>query len=75
MDIDDEARRLAWSARGGRLTHHGASVQVFATGETGSRLVWVADLLPNEMASDIRAMMDQAAAVMKPTLEAQKGQR
>jgi Polyketide cyclase / dehydrase and lipid transport len=26
VDLDDEARRLAWSARGGRLTHHNASV-------------------------------------------------
>ncbi len=75
VDIDDDARRLAWSARGGRLTHHSASVQVFANGETGSRLVWIADLLPNEMAGGIRAMMDQAAAVMKPTLEVQKRQR
>jgi carbon monoxide dehydrogenase subunit G len=69
VDLDDEARRLAWSARGGRLTHHNASVQVFADGEGRSRLVWIADLLPDELAGDIRAMIDQAAAVMKPTLE------
>jgi hypothetical protein len=69
VDLDDEARRLAWSARGGRLLHHHASVQVFADGERRSRLVWIADLLPNERAGDIRAMIEQAAAVMKPTLE------
>jgi hypothetical protein len=69
VDLDDEARRLAWSARGGRLTHHNASVQVFADGERRSRLVWIADLLPNELADDMRAMIEQAAAVMKPTLE------
>jgi carbon monoxide dehydrogenase subunit G len=69
VDLDDEARRLAWSARGGRLTHHNASVQVFADGEGRSRLVWIADLLPNEVAGDIRAMIEQAAAIMKPTLE------
>ena len=71
VDLDDEARRLAWSARGGRLTHHNASVQVFADGAGRSRLVWIADLLPNELAGDIRAMIDQAARVMKPTLEGQ----
>ena len=69
VDIDDEARRLAWSARGGRLTHHNASVQVFADGARRCRLVWIADLLPNELAGDIRAMIDQAAAVMKKTLD------
>jgi carbon monoxide dehydrogenase subunit G len=73
VDLDDEARRLAWSARGGRFTHHNASVQVLADGEGRSRLVWIADLLPDELADDIRAMMDQAAAVMKPTLEGHAG--
>jgi len=71
VDVDDQARRLAWSARGGRLTHHNASVQVFADGEGRSRLVWIADLLPDELAGDVRAMIEQAAAVMKPTLERQ----
>jgi hypothetical protein len=69
VDLDDATRRLAWSARGGRLTHHNASVQVFAEGAERSRLVWIADLLPDERADDIRAMIEQAAAVMKPTLE------
>lgn len=68
VDLDDEARRLVWSARGARLTHHNASAQVFPAGEGRSRLVWIADLLPDELADDIRAMMDQAAAVMSKTL-------
>ncbi|OLB41699.1 MAG: MxaD family protein [Candidatus Rokubacteria bacterium 13_2_20CM_2_64_8] len=69
VDVDDDARRLAWSARGGRLTHHNASVQVLADGARRCRLVWIADLLPNELAGEIRAMIDQAAAVMKKTLD------
>jgi len=69
VDLDDDARRLAWSARGGRLTHHNASVQVLADGARRCRLVWIADLLPNELAGEIRAMIDQAAAVMKKTLD------
>ena len=69
VDLDDEARRLVWAVAGGRLTHHNASVQVFAHGEGGSRLVWIADLLPNEIAGDIRRMIEQAADVMKQTLD------
>ena len=69
VDVDDEARRLVWSVVGGRFTHHNASVQVFADGKGGSRLVWIADLLPNEIAGDIRTMIEQATQVMKPTLE------
>ena len=75
VDLDDAARRLVWSARGGRLSHHNASVQVLADGEECTRLVWIADLLPNELAGDIRAMIEQAAAVMKSTLEGRSGPR
>jgi len=69
VDLDDETRRLVWAVVGGRLTHHNASVQVFPHGAGGSRLVWIADLLPNEIAGDIRGMIEQAAGVMKQTLD------
>lgn len=70
VDVDDEARRLAWAVVGSpRLTHHNASLQIFAEGEGRSRIVWVADLLPNEVAGYIQAMIDQGMAVMKQTME------
>lgn len=65
VDLDDKARRLVWSAVGGRLSHHNASAQVFADGDGRSRLVWTADLLPDELAGDIRMMMDHGAAAMQ----------
>jgi carbon monoxide dehydrogenase subunit G len=67
--VDDEARRLVWSAAGGRLTHHNASAQVFPDGEGRSRFVWIADLLPHDAAADVAGMMDQGLAVIKRTLE------
>jgi hypothetical protein len=70
VDVDDRDRRLAWSAAGGRLSHHNASAQVFAEGPTRCRVVWIADLLPNEMASAIAGMIEQGIAAMKKTLEA-----
>ncbi len=69
VDLDDEAQRLAWSVVGGAMTHHNASAQVFADGPTGSRFVWIADLLPHELAPRIAAMMEQGIAVVKQTLE------
>jgi carbon monoxide dehydrogenase subunit G len=69
VDVDHQARRVAWSAVGGRLTHHNASAQVFAEGAGRSRLVWIADLLPNEMAGAIEGMIAQGIGVMKQTLE------
>jgi hypothetical protein len=74
VDIGEQARRLAWSVVGGRLTHHNASLQVFAEGVTHSRVVWLADLLPNALAATIAGMIEQGMAAMKQTLErASKG--
>ena len=70
VDVNDAERRVAWSAVGGRMTHHNASAQVFAEGPRRSRVVWIADLLPNELAPAIAAMIDQGTAAMKRTVEA-----
>ncbi len=69
VDVDDAARRLAWAVVGGRMTHHNASAQVFPDGEGHSRFVWIADLLPHEVAPGVAAMMEQGLAVIKRTLE------
>ena len=69
VDIDDKARRLVWSVVGGRMTHHNASAQVVPDGEGGSRFVWIADLLPHELAPGIAGLMEQGLAVIKRTLE------
>lgn len=63
VDVDDTARRLAWSVVGGRMTHHNASVQVFAEGGE-TRFVWIADLLPHELAPAISTMIDQGTAAI-----------
>ncbi|HEY4179099.1 MAG TPA: SRPBCC family protein [Kofleriaceae bacterium] len=63
VDIDDDARRVVWSSVGGRMTHHNASAQVFPDG-AGTRFVWIADLLPHELAPTIAAMMDQGLAAI-----------
>ena len=69
VDLDDDARRLVWTAAGGRLTHHNASVQVFSAGPERSRLLWIADLLPDAMAPAITAMIEAGTAAMKKTVE------
>jgi len=70
VDVDDEARRLVWAVVGSpRLTHHNASMQVFDDGDRGSRVVWIADLLPSEIAGTIAAMIEEGLGAMKKTLE------
>jgi carbon monoxide dehydrogenase subunit G len=70
--VDDDSRRLVWSARGERFVHHNASLQVLpdGDGESGgrSRVVWIADLLPEEMASAVGGLMDLGAGAMQRTL-------
>ena len=69
IDVNDEWRRVAWSAIGGPLTHYNASAQVLADANNRTSVVWIADLLPNEAADQINLMMEQGMTVMKTTLD------
>jgi hypothetical protein len=71
VDLDDEARRLVWSVIEGPYTHHNASAQVFPDGEDATRFVWVADLLPNELAARTGELMEQGTNVVRKTMESQ----
>jgi hypothetical protein len=44
---------------------------VLPDGESRSRVVWIADLLPNDLAGTVAGMIEQGMAAMKRTLEAQ----
>jgi Polyketide cyclase / dehydrase and lipid transport len=69
VDCDDARRRLAYAILGNeRVKHYNASVQVFADGEAHSRIVWIVDVLPNEIAPYISGQMDLAVAAMQKTL-------
>ena len=70
VTIDEAGQRLVWGAVGGPLTHYNASAQVFPNPSGGSTVVWIADLLPDEVAPAVHEMMAQGAAIMKTTLDA-----
>ena len=69
VDVNDATRRHSWSARADTLTHHNASIQVFSSGTDKCRVVWIADLLPNEVAEAIGEMIQHGLNTMKLTLE------
>ena len=69
IDIDDEARRIAWSAVGGRLTHHNASTQIIDEGGSRCRVVWIADLLPHALAPAVAGMIEAGLQAMKAHAE------
>lgn len=69
IGVDDAARRVAWTAVGGRATHHNAAMQVRAertpAGAERSVLVWVTDVLPDELAGPVRALVQGGTAVLR----------
>jgi carbon monoxide dehydrogenase subunit G len=74
VDVDEQARRVAWAAVGTQLSHHNASAQVFAEGPGQTRFVWIADVLPHELAPNIAGMMEQGIAAVKRKLDGADGQ-
>jgi hypothetical protein len=74
VDCDDARQRLVYAVISERVKHYNASVQVTtdgvtADGEARARLIWVVDLLPNDIAPYIAGQMDQAALAMRKALD------
>ena len=72
ISVDDQRRRLAWTAIGGRTTHYNAVLEVLAD-RSGTRVVWATDLLPDEMAEPVATMQENGLAAMKETFERRQG--
>ncbi len=61
----DEARqRLVYAISNERLRHYSASVQVIADGDRTSRLVWIIDMLPNELAAYVEGQTREAETAL-----------
>ena len=53
------------------LTHYNASVQVFDIDEERSRVVWIADFLPDDAQTWVAGIIGEGMAAMKATLDSQ----
>jgi hypothetical protein len=69
VDIDDESQRLVYAEPDKPFITRSASVQVTAEGENSSRVIWIIDILPNNLAGLIGSNMDKGLRVMKQTME------
>jgi hypothetical protein len=71
VDLDHDARRLAYAVIESplRLRHHHASMQVVEDGKHCSRLLWIADIAPDEAAATLGPLMREGAVAMQHTLE------
>ncbi|MBR0691688.1 SRPBCC family protein [Bradyrhizobium lablabi] len=68
VDSDDQRQRLVYAITSERLKQHSASAQVFAEVDGRCRIVWIADVLPHEIAPYMDAQMDLGAAAMQTAL-------
>ena len=65
VDCDEARRRLVYAIANERVSHYSASVQVIADGEARSRLIWIVDVLPNEIAPYVDGQMDLGAQAVQ----------
>ena len=68
VDCDDARRRLVYPVVSERVKQHSASVQVTLEADGRTRLTWIVDVLPHEVAPYMNAQMDQAALAMQKKL-------
>ena len=64
VDCDGARQRLVYAIKNERLKHYSASVQVIAEGEARCRLVWIIDILPNELAAYVQGQTKEAVAAI-----------
>src|SRR5919205_586278 len=68
VDCDETRRRLVYAINSERIRQHNASAQVFAEADGRTRFVWIADVLPNEIAPYMDGQMELGLAAMQKAL-------
>jgi hypothetical protein len=68
---DDTSRRMVYSLIGDtvRPEHDNAVMQVVPVGPGRCRFIWSRDVLPDELAEPLHSAMEEAAPIIKRTLE------
>ena len=69
VSIDDERRRVCWAIVGQQFRHYNGTAQVLDDVAEGSRFVWTADVLPDELAGQVEKMMSAGIQVIAKTFE------
>jgi hypothetical protein len=66
VTCDDTRKRLVYAVVSERVKQHSASIQIVADGER-SRMIWITDVLPNEIAPYIDGQMELGATAIRKT--------
>jgi hypothetical protein len=70
VTLDDEARRLVWTAEGGRARHYNAALEVASLPDGATSVVWTADFLPDELHAYFSQAIGAGMAAMQRSLDA-----
>lgn len=66
VTIDDARKRLVYAVVSERVKQHSASIRIVPDGER-CRMIWITDVLPNEVAPYIDGQMELGAAAIRKT--------
>jgi hypothetical protein len=69
VTLDDEARRLVWTAEGGRTRHYNAALQVSELPNGLTSIVWTADFLPDDIRGYLLQAIEAGMAAMQRSLD------
>ena len=69
VTVDAENRRIVYGLVGGSATHHNAFFQVFPAPGGNTNLLWVTDLLPDDVREPIEQMVDAGIKAIQQTLQ------
>lgn len=72
VSVDDGLRRVAWAILDAPFRHY-SGVAWVEPEVGGARFIWTADLLPDDMADKVEALMNAGIQVIKKTLERSPG--
>lgn len=69
--VDHDTRRIVYTVVDGTVQpdHDNASMQVVADGDRRCRLVWIRDVLPDDLATPMAEAMSHGLGVIKRTLD------
>lgn len=69
LGVDSQNKRMVYTILSDKFEYHNAAFQVFAEANRQTRIIWTADVLPNEMETYLAEMTDRAIEAIKGTLE------
>jgi Polyketide cyclase / dehydrase and lipid transport len=69
VTLDDAARRLVWTAEGGRARHYNAALQVTELADGLTSVVWTADFLPDDVGGYLSQAIGAGMAAMQRSLD------